>query len=98
MAIIPGEWRVYTRDSGVTVVQSTHDGEEYMVARCYGDGDGDVISTASLIAAAPPLLFALRSAVNALNVAPRFRVGGTTSYAVAAMCDQAIAKAEGRGE
>ena len=51
-----------------------------------------------LIAAAPELLAACHEAVSALNVKERFKVQGTNSYAIAALCDKAIAKAEGRGE
>jgi hypothetical protein len=51
-----------------------------------------------LVAAAPELLAALRLARNALNVAPRFHVGSTDSYEIAAACDKAISKSEGRSE
>ena len=44
------------------------------------------------------LLAACKKAVTALNVKPKFRVGFTDSYAIAAMCDKAINQAEGRGE
>jgi hypothetical protein len=48
--------------------------------------------------AATPLLAALTQAVAALNTAPRFTVPSldTDSYAIAALCDRAIAKANGR--
>lgn len=42
----------------------------------------------------PALLPALREAVRALNAEPRFRVGATDSYKIAARCDKAIAAAE----
>jgi hypothetical protein len=47
--------------------------------------------------AASELLDALEKAVEALNTAPRFKVPGldTDSYAVAAICDEAIALAKG---
>ena len=48
--------------------------------------------------AAPELLKALKQAVMALNVAPRYAVGGTDSYEIASLCDRAINKAEGRAE
>jgi hypothetical protein len=46
--------------------------------------------------AASDLLEALQQAVTALNAAPRFAVPGfdTDSYDIAALCDQAIAKAK----
>lgn len=48
--------------------------------------------------AAPDMLATLEKAVWALNAAPRFRVSGidTDSYAIAAACDRAIAKARGK--
>ena len=45
------------------------------------------------MSAAPTLLQALREAVRALNAEPRFKVGDTDSYAIAAMCDRAISAA-----
>lgn len=43
--------------------------------------------------AAPEMLDALKLAQRALNTAPRFRVGDTDSYAIAAVVDKAIAAA-----
>jgi hypothetical protein len=53
-------------------------------------------ATAGLIEAAPALLAALRLAQRALNTAPRFRVGDTDSYKIAAQVDQAITSASTR--
>lgn len=53
-------------------------------------------TTAGLIEAAPALLDALRLAQRALNAAPRFRVGDTDSYKIAAQVDQAIETASTR--
>ena len=47
--------------------------------------------------AAPELLEALRLAQRALNTAPRFRVGDTDSYEIAATVDKAIAQADAGG-
>jgi hypothetical protein len=47
-------------------------------------------------AAAEDLLAALWQAVDALNTAPRFQVGASDSYAIASLCDRAIAKATGK--
>jgi len=49
--------------------------------------------------AAGDLLTALEQAVQALNTAPRFKVPhlDTDSYAIASICDRAIAKAKGGG-
>lgn len=64
--------------------------------------DGDCTEWTSpdetLSQAASHLLEALELAVAALNTAPRFAVPGrdTNSYAIAAVCDRAIAKAKGR--
>jgi len=46
------------------------------------------------------MLNALEKAIEALNTAPRFKVPGldTDSYAIAALCDQAVALAKGRGQ
>jgi hypothetical protein len=44
--------------------------------------------------AASDLLAALERAVDALNTAPRFRVGDTDSYDIASLCDRAIAQAK----
>lgn len=59
-------------------------------------------ANARLVAAAPEMLSALKLAVQALNAAPRFKVGaneygvgGTDSYQIAAVVDAAIAKAKG---
>jgi hypothetical protein len=45
--------------------------------------------------AASEMLQALELALTALNTAPRFSAGATDSYAVAAFCESAIAKAKG---
>ena len=50
------------------------------------------VANARLIAAAPELLGALLLAQRALNTAPRFSVGDTDSYRIAAVVDSAIAK------
>ena len=47
-------------------------------------------ANARLITAAPAMLDALRLAQRALNAAPRFRVGDTDSYKIAAQVDAAI--------
>jgi hypothetical protein len=51
------------------------------------------IANRQLITAAPEMLEALVLAQRALNTAPRFRVGDTDSYAIAAIVDTAIATA-----
>ncbi len=51
------------------------------------------VANACLIAAAPAMLDALRMAQRALNTAPRFRVGDTDSYKIAATVDNVIVKA-----
>lgn len=51
-----------------------------------------------LTVAAPDLLDALRQAVEALNTAPRFRVGDSDSTKIANLCDRAIAFATGKGK
>jgi hypothetical protein len=63
------------------------------------DSDGRIASreqqeaNGRLIVAAPAMLEALRLAQRALDTAPRFRVGDTDSYKIAAIVDSAIAKA-----
>lgn len=49
-----------------------------------------------LIAACPDLLSACVAALEALNTAPRFNVGTTTSYRIASQVEAAIAKAGGQ--
>lgn len=56
----------------------------------------EVQANARLIAAAPELLDALRSAVRALNAGKNFRVGDDHSYFIATACGEVISKAEGR--
>lgn len=103
MAVIPGQW--YT--DGPTqfhrwFVKSDDNGTEYMVAKCWGDGDGDDESTARLIAAAPDLLAALRLVKAELidqyeeNYPDDESDNDVTEAIDAAIA--AIAKAEGRGE
>jgi hypothetical protein len=48
--------------------------------------------------AAPAILEALRLAQRALNTAPRFRVGDTDSYKIAAIVDEAIREGTARRE
>src|SRR4051794_25516874 len=53
-------------------------------------------ANACLATAAPVMLEALRLAQSALNTAPRFRVGNSDSYKIAAMVDAAISEATAR--
>jgi hypothetical protein len=55
-------------------------------------------ANACLAAAAPTMLEALLSAQRALNTAPRFRVGDTDSYKIAAQVDEAIKATNTRRE
>ena len=57
------------------------------------DQEPPTLAAMRLIQAAPALLEALRQAQEALNTAPRFRVGDTDSYKIAAEVDSAIARA-----
>jgi hypothetical protein len=59
---------------------------------------GPAADSARVRDAAPELLHALEQAREALTAAPRFDVPGleSDSYAIAANCDHAIAKAKGR--
>ena len=74
------------------------------------DADGQVIAEtdsaipcrqqeadAHLMAASPEMLDALQQAVTALNTVPRFAVPAldTDSYAIASICDRALARAKG---
>jgi hypothetical protein len=53
----------------------------------------DRLLDAPVITAVPAMLEALLLAQRALNTAPRFRIGDTDSYKIAAIVDNAIAKA-----
>ncbi len=55
-------------------------------------------ANARLASAAPAMLDALRLAQSALNTAPRFRVGDTDSYKIAAEVDKAIKAATAGNE
>jgi hypothetical protein len=58
-----------------------------------GKDSEEAKANACLMTAAPTMLEALLLAQRALNTAPRFRVGDTDSYRIAATVDKAIAKA-----
>ena len=58
--------------------------------------DNEQYANAALIAACPDLLSACVAALEALNTAPRFNVGTTTSYRIASQVEAAIAKARGQ--
>jgi len=58
-----------------------------------GNDSEEAAANVRLIAAAPAILKALRLAQRALNTAPRFRVGDTDSYRIAAVVDGAIKQA-----
>jgi hypothetical protein len=71
----------------------------YIAEIAHSDDEGRVASyeqqhaNRQLITAAPEMLEALLLAQGALNTAPRFRVGDTDSYAIAAILDNVIGKA-----
>jgi hypothetical protein len=71
----------------------------YIAEIAHSDDEGRVATyeqqtgNRQLITAAPEMLAALLFAQGALNTAPRFRVGETDSYNIAAIVDKAIATA-----
>jgi hypothetical protein len=90
MSHTPGPWTIGEPDEdgdGVTI-ESQQGPVAFRVIDC----------SANLIAAAPELLDALKRCVFALNVKAKFKCGDTDSYAIAALADAAIRKAEGRGK
>jgi hypothetical protein len=95
----PGPWS-YT-DRGLVFGQAQDDADEapFVCDVCVDCGmmTSQEEANAQLVASAPDLLAALEQAVAALNTAPRFAVPSldTDSYAIAALCDRAIAKAKG---
>jgi hypothetical protein len=68
--------------------------DDVRIAWVFCDDEFDS-ENAELISAAPELFDACRYALRALNVAARFPVGDTDSYAIASMCDRALRKAAG---
>jgi|SRR5271165_3347189 len=74
------------------------EGNRYAIAYLELQDDGSEHYYGTLFTASEDMLAALDKAVAALNTAPRFKVPGlgTDSYAIAAICDQAIAKARGQ--
>lgn len=100
MGHTPGPWlrESQINSDGSDWILVTKGYKEIVDLRLDEDGvpEREQAANAALIAAAPELLDALRQAVTALNVKERFKVQGTDSYAIAALCDKAIAKAEGR--
>lgn len=106
MSHTPGPWRVGGRSGNTGEAEEIVAGLRVIAwtADTYNDeeDDGEVTdedrANARLIAAAPELLAACRQSVNALNIAPRFRVGDTDSYAIASTLGRVISKAEGRSE
>jgi hypothetical protein len=76
------------RHPDIYIAEIAHSDDEGRVAT-YEQQNGN----RQLITAAPEMLAALLFAQGALNTAPRFRVGETDSYKIAAIVDKAIATA-----
>jgi hypothetical protein len=66
---------------------------DFRVEFGWGVGSHEQADVIRLLEAAPVMLTALLLAQRALNTAPRFRVGDTNSYDIAAIVDSAIATA-----
>lgn len=92
MTHTPGPWRADLEAGAIALNGSAI----YTVRDICSDDRGFNPADVELMAAAPEMLAALKQAVHALNVAKRFTVGATNSYAIATDIDRAIAKAEGR--
>ena len=92
----PAPWRYRVSENCPDVWEITADFCESPIAEVprWQDEDGndseEAEANACLIIAAPAMLAALRLAQRALNTAPRFRVGETDSYRIAATVDAAI--------
>lgn len=94
----PGPWKLEAGRSIVT------DGGRFNLAYSTDKKTGaasfpnfvELDANAALIAACPDLLSACVAALEALNTAPRFNVGTTTSYRIASQVEAAIAKARGQ--
>lgn len=94
----PGPWK-YDRGFILAPNRNGIDRDVYIADIAREDEEGRVVSgeeqsaNGSLLAAAPDMLAMLRQALEALNTAPRFKVGSTDSYAVARWIESVINQA-----
>src|ERR1041384_4645465 len=81
----------HENDEPVTALQG------HEIQRCYDDLSDALAKVRSASVTVPPMLEALRVALQALNATPRFPVPGlhTCSYKIAELCERALANAEG---
>lgn len=97
---INAPWSLHFDRDGTEDVAIICDADGYDLARSghfwLPEGDDPIPTTLAamqVMNAAPDMLEALLLAQRALNTAPRFRVGDTDSYKIAAAVDRAIARA-----
>jgi hypothetical protein len=92
-------YKVQNGDAAATELPAfeVFDAEQNKIFDTNEDMPSDIQEANACIAiAAPAMLEALRLAQSALNTAPRFRVGDTDSYKIAAIVDGAISDATAR--
>lgn len=79
------------------VYAKKRDGLRQKIANCYlAESSAQSFANASLIAAAPELLEALKRAVAYIGNTQPYQIGHTGAMNIVAACTDAIAKAEGR--
>jgi hypothetical protein len=97
---LKNQWTLHFDRDGtedVAVIRD-EDGEELIQSRGFWLPEGDdpvppTLAAVRLMVAAPRMMAALKLALTALNTAPRFRVGETSSYEIASRIEETLEEA-----